>query len=514
MAKKKRSMLDSARETVVSMLGDFPAGFNAGATAGMLGWPGDMAMMADTARLALTGERSQRPPEEYPLTTDAIAAAAGYPVPKSVSGQLGAAVGGLLSPSPGDLAKFAPLLAIFAGPKAATASQDALSLAKAMDAAGSSQDDIWRATGELGQPWFKGKDGKWRFEIDDTATKFALDEAPIDAYGAKELSALDAVQHPALAEAYPELNDTKMLHWPQEEFKGASFDPNDNTITMGHQAMKDGKSVSLHELQHAIQEREGFARGGSPEMFALGPMFDQKARDLEADLSVYLTGGLGSKPQEIVSALKYGNPSDIAAIAQKHGFDDADAAIEFLMQQDAKRSPFGQYQRLAGEAEARNVQSRMNMSMPERIATPPWMTQDVPDADQIVRYGEGPAMATSEKPTGGLLSSQARLSPKKANAAFDAIERELGPDKTDTLLYRWNDVEVDPYTGKWTVYYGRDGYYGGENLGAQKYSPTKRDLIEWLLSEDPIKSSYDFVDDDEAADLIGRARAAAEKALK
>lgn len=49
MAKKKRSMLDSARETVVSMLGDFPAGFNAGATAGMLGWPGDMAMMADTA---------------------------------------------------------------------------------------------------------------------------------------------------------------------------------------------------------------------------------------------------------------------------------------------------------------------------------------------------------------------------------------------------------------------------------------------------------------------------------
>lgn len=92
------------------ILGDFPEGFNAGASAGLLGWPGDMAMMADTARLALTGERSQRPPEEYPLTTDAIAAAAGYPVPKSVSGQLGAAVGGLLSPSPGDLAKFAPLL--------------------------------------------------------------------------------------------------------------------------------------------------------------------------------------------------------------------------------------------------------------------------------------------------------------------------------------------------------------------------------------------------------------------
>lgn len=52
------------------ILGDFPEGFNAGASAGLLGWPGDMAMMADTARLALSGERSQRPPEEYPLTTD------------------------------------------------------------------------------------------------------------------------------------------------------------------------------------------------------------------------------------------------------------------------------------------------------------------------------------------------------------------------------------------------------------------------------------------------------------
>lgn len=54
------------------------------------------------------------------------------------------------------------------------------------------------------------------------------------------------------------------------------------------------------------------------------------------------------------------------------------------------------YTRLAGEAEARNVQARMNMTMDERIALPPWVTQDVPTDQQIVRFGDGPAMAIED----------------------------------------------------------------------------------------------------------------------
>jgi hypothetical protein len=40
--------------------------------------------------------------------------------------------------------------------------------------------------------------------------------------------------------------------------------------------------------------------------------------------------------------------------------------------------------RLAGEVEARNVERRMHMTEEERRATPPWLTQDVPDEDQII----------------------------------------------------------------------------------------------------------------------------------
>jgi len=107
---KLKGLLDTARTKLTGLLGDFPQGFNAGAVAGFPGWAGDMAYMADTARLALTGADQQAAPENYVGTTDYIAKQAGYPVPQTLSGQLGAAVGGLMSPGPGDLAKFAPVL--------------------------------------------------------------------------------------------------------------------------------------------------------------------------------------------------------------------------------------------------------------------------------------------------------------------------------------------------------------------------------------------------------------------
>jgi len=47
--------------------------------------------------------------------------------------------------------------------------------------------------------------------------------------------------------------------------------------------------------------------------------------------------------------------------------------------------------RLAGEEEARAVQNRMLMTMPERIDRPAWMDMDTPLNEQIVRYGSGPS---------------------------------------------------------------------------------------------------------------------------
>ena len=71
-----------------------------------------------------------------------------------------------------------------------------------------------------------------------------------------------------------------------------------------------------------------------------------------------------------------------------------------------KLSPFEQYERLSGEVEARNVQTRLNMTPAERRATPPWKTEDVPRSEQILKFGGA----------GASLSALAALTPEQAQA--------------------------------------------------------------------------------------------------
>jgi hypothetical protein len=124
-------------------------------------------------------------------------------------------------------------------------------------------------------------------------------------------------------------------------------------------------------------------------------MFNPQARDMQDDFSKYLTGGLSARPDEIIASMKYADPQEVATIAKKYGFQNVDDALAFLKAEDIKRTPFGQYQRLAGESEARLTQSRMTMTGAERAASYPPDMYDVPVGDQIVRYGEGPALATT-----------------------------------------------------------------------------------------------------------------------
>ena len=103
----------------------------------------------------------------------------------------------------------------------------------------------------------------------------------------------------------------------------------------------------------------------------------------------------------------------------------------------------GLYQRLAGETEARNVQTRMNMSADERRATPPWDTQDIPDIDQIVRLysnaskeGAAPALISTTQTGIGLPAFEMKT----------ARGQSIGRAQYDELpnAVRVKDVEIDP----------------------------------------------------------------------
>ena len=133
----------------------------------------------------------------------------------------------------------------FAGEKAITANVGKLDQAKAMLEKGADEVEIWQKTG-----WFKDKDGAWKFEIGDSKAKIKNQNA--DKLG-------DLLEHKELFKAYPELKDIKIKKISDEKGeKLGYYDPNKKEIGINNIG---DKSTLMHEVQHAIQDIEGFAKG-------------------------------------------------------------------------------------------------------------------------------------------------------------------------------------------------------------------------------------------------------------
>ena len=133
----------------------------------------------------------------------------------------------------------------FAGEKALNANANKISKAKAMLEKGEDEVKIWQSTG-----WYKDKDGAWKFEIDDSPAKIKNQNA--DKLG-------DLLEHKELFKAYPELKDIKIKKISDERGeKLGYYDPNKKEIGINNIG---DKSTLMHEVQHAIQDIEGFAKG-------------------------------------------------------------------------------------------------------------------------------------------------------------------------------------------------------------------------------------------------------------
>ncbi len=141
-------------------------------------------------------------------------------------------------------------------------------IAERMESKGKSPQSIRMATG-----WFRNPyDKKWRYEVsDDTSSltdSFAfLPESKL--FSEPITARLDEVlDHPELFKAYPELRGVNVVKRPGFLDWGGlqgSFDPKSNTLQITPYA-KDPKSTMLHEIQHWIQSKEGFAAGGNENM--------------------------------------------------------------------------------------------------------------------------------------------------------------------------------------------------------------------------------------------------------
>lgn len=265
--------------------------------------------------------------------------------------------------------------ASYAGVKSRTANLVALQEAEQMEAIGTDTESIRWETG-----WFRGADGQWRYEIDDSGMEFRKDgDARLmkeDGYkrlqgltdkwaqsfdGGEALTAeeeveleqlqeeysdrvweekymlTDFVKHDTLFEAYPRLKGVSLIF---DDLSGGTkgfFSKRSNTIVLSNELFGKEADVVLHEIQHVIQKIEGFSGGASPEYWR-GRMADGYSKRTSTGLEMM--------------------PSDL-------------------------------YENTAGEIEARDTARRRTMTAEERRMKRP----DIGDEDTV--FAEGAAVGYS-----------------------------------------------------------------------------------------------------------------------
>lgn len=290
---------------------------------------------------------------------------------------------------------------IFGGRLAMTADLEKLKVAQQMEQT-STQEQIWMATG-----WYKGKDEKWRFEIPDDKSR--ADRASLRAIeaGNNNETVGSTLKHPELFDAYPELQDMPVHNRVSAGAKGTSYGgeigikPTTDTII--------DKETLLHELQHEVQNLEGFAKGGSPTEFAFTPQqFETEkqylssikdaarvfavARDRGTSLEAAIKA-TGAKDQVASlidefknAARETGEAPDTAGvlnIAEELLQEELDQGINRL--KNAHGGGYEGYKRVAGEVEARNVEMRSRMGRDYLRENSPADTHDIQTSDHIVR---------------------------------------------------------------------------------------------------------------------------------
>lgn len=256
------------------------------------------------------------------------------------------------------------------GVNAKTAEVGRLADAERMEQGGADSETVRRETG-----WYRGYDGKWRFEIDDSKMRFINHrEESRRTWKLDEL-----IRHDALFAAYPELRNYTVLNFAFEDGINGVFSPGLNRIMLNPNLDRAGKRAALiHEIQHAIQVIEGFAAGSSTDYWQDAFVTDEEKRTerhllelsrknrlLEEDMYRLLE----DTPDARRDALR-------ATLVKRHGekavreFTDTYNHLLNLQKQREMRAEQA-YRNTAGEIEAANVASRLGLSAKQRAETRP-----------------------------------------------------------------------------------------------------------------------------------------------
>ena len=303
---------------------------------------------------------------------------------------------GFSLPAVGALSMLAPeeVEASFLGQGAKKAALDMLGMAKKMEGSKIDADEIWQKTG-----WGKGADNKWRFEVDDSTSKIIGDDrnynqelmdtfSPDGGGAAKRKQIIternsykapheetnllsEVLDHPNLYEQYPDLESAVYKRKNQLNLGEAYYNEPLDEIGMSGTNREATKSPLAHETQHAIQAREGFAKGGNVNEFERGEvsLITSRTEQLRNEVDSVL-GSEAYKNEKAALRLEGKPRHEVNAIlAERYGINEKVDEIYKQEEKLGQLTSFQKYESLAGETEARNVQTRLNMTQEERRLT-------------------------------------------------------------------------------------------------------------------------------------------------
>ncbi len=365
-----------------------------------------------------------------------------------------------------------------AGERAIGAPTGQLAKAQAMLDEGKTEQEVWDATG-----WNKEASGKWAFRIDDSGAKVKdLGDKRESIKGWLE----DYLNHPELFKAYPQLKDITIEFKPgigeEGNFKASTGMVSGRNwrgnITVGigefpmnkKRVLEQAKSTLLHEISHAIQEIEGFARGGSPEGFRQPRLEHTLANYKEALSDAYKKSGIDDLFLEQASAMETGDTSKVNRI--KKNIENIKKADESIIALEAKiesfedaikknlrglSTPMDAYGHLAGEIYAREAGAQFTGL--------PGTMEGIPKDQWLIKDGEGTSFSvempeTQQTPEEWADEAMKKMFPTKNEPQKAATKRVEEADKAFGDLRK----AMSDRFGKGYVKEGMKGYHAAFGL--------------------------------------------------
>jgi hypothetical protein len=338
----------------------------------------------------------------------------------------------------------------YAGFSAYTADQTQLAKAQELESQGTSREEIRKQTG-----WFKGMDGKWRFEIDDSQAAL-IDLKGMEQSMTGEISGIlskakkmkdtsarselesqadtmlaqlsrkkapllgNVLDHPTLYKAYPWMKDVKVVFVKLPAGTNGSYDQSINTIEINIELPPEQRRiVLLHEVQHVIQAQEDFARGGNPDMFSPLDVTAKEISKIDKELKDILDGNkeYAALYREFNQLYVFSKARELTVDEENRQYQLAEQMAEYedlelktfnlelqrykLLDERKVMSPVEQYRNLAGEIEARDTAGRAALTGEQRQIVPPDLRgdaivyfQDKNDPKGAIHWEEGRAIIT------------------------------------------------------------------------------------------------------------------------